>query len=168
MDSVSSRWWLVSFLIGDPVGAEFPAPVTRDDVLDDYPYAITAEPVSAPPAVKPPALIPMPKQTDVVSAPPTWPSEPRAWLVNDELRTSGLFTDLAAEIVNLTTDDIDLQRQLLIEHCQAYGPAYIGSLFEAWEERAAIMEYDGGMTRELAEIEAAKKYHLTAWLDELR
>lgn len=34
--------------------------------------------------------------------------------------------------------------------------------YELWEERAAIMEYDGSMTRKKAEIEAYKcllKYH---------
>lgn len=39
---------------------------------------------------------------------------------------------------------------------------------ERWEERAAIKEFDGGMSREQAEGEAAREYHLTAQLQELR
>lgn len=92
----------------------------------------------------------------------------RIWFENGELRIVGVYDDLAKEIISLTKDDLPMQRRLLMEHCQQFGPAHIGRLFEAWEERAAIMEHDAGMTREQAEAEAAKGYHLTAWLDELR
>ena len=92
----------------------------------------------------------------------------RAWIENGELRTVGVYDDLAKEIVSLTVDDLPMQRQLLTQHCQAYGPVHIHGLIEAWEERAAILEHDAGMTREWAEEEAARLYHLIAWLDELR
>jgi len=97
-----------------------------------------------------------------------WSRTTTAWLENGELRVQGVVADLAGEIVRLTAGDLVMQRQLLEEHCQAYGPTHIHSLFEAWEERAAIMEYDAGMTRAQAEAEAAKLYHLVAWLPELR
>jgi hypothetical protein len=34
---------------------------------------------------------------------------------------------------------------------------------DAWEERAAIMEFDGGLTRFAAETEAAKRQGKTRW-----
>ena len=79
-----------------------------------------------------------------------------------------IVDDLAAEIVKLTSDDLDLQRQLLTENCQQYAPTHIWSLVEKWEERAAILQYDAGMPREEAELEAARKCRLEGFLDELR
>ena len=99
---------------------------------------------------------------------PDWPPTPRAWLNDGELRTAGVFEDLASEIVMLTNDDLDLQRRLLTENCQQYAPTHIWSLVEKWEERAAILQYDVGMPREEAELEAARKFHLKGFLDELR
>lgn len=97
---------------------------------------------------------------------PEFPT-PRAWLQDGELRTTGPFPDLAGEIVRLTGDDLDLQRRLLVAHCQAFAPTHIWRLFEQWEERSAILEHDGGLPRTEAEHEAARMYHLTAWLPEL-
>lgn len=96
------------------------------------------------------------------------PPSPRAWLEDGELRICGVVEDLAGEIVKLTADDLALQRRLLIEHCQQYGPAHFPALVERWEERAAIMEYDAGLSREAAETAAAKFYNLSPWLPELR
>lgn len=93
---------------------------------------------------------------------------PHAWLQGGELRTTGPLPDLAAEIVKLTGDDLDRQRRLLLEHCQAFQPSHVWRLIEQWEERAAILEYDAGLSRHDAEIEAARLYHLTAWLPELK
>ena len=76
--------------------------------------------------------------------------------------------DLAAEIAKLTSDDDELQRRLLKEHCQAYAPIHIWLLIEKWEERAAIIEHDRGLPRERAEEEAARLYRLLAFLPELR
>ena len=98
----------------------------------------------------------------------TWCVEPRAWLCGDELRTTGVFDDLAAEIVKITSDDHELQRRLLIEYCQTYGPAHIHQLFEAWKERAAILQHDAGMSKERAEEEAARRHNLLAFLSEIR
>jgi hypothetical protein len=89
------------------------------------------------------------------------------WIDGDELRTLAQAVDLAGAIVTLTADDLTLQRRFLERYVQAFGPAHIGFRFEAWRERAAIMEHDGGLTREQAEEEAARFYHLTAWLPEL-
>ncbi len=92
--------------------------------------------------------------------------EPEAWLTESgELRTRGAFDNLATEIVRLTANNLSLQRELLIRHCQAYDLRHIGRLWEEWEERAAIMEHDGGLSREDAEYQAASRLHLLAFMD---
>jgi hypothetical protein len=92
--------------------------------------------------------------------------EPRARLTEKgELMTQGVFDDLAAEIVRLTKDNLPLQRELLTRHCGEYDQQHIGHLWEAWEERVAIMEHDGGMSRLEAEYEAAERLHLLAFMD---
>lgn len=100
--------------------------------------------------------------------PPEWRPLSRSWIQNRELRTTGVFDDLADEIIRLTSDDLELQRQLLIDHSEGYALPRIRHQIEAWEERAAIMEYDGGLPREQAEEEAARQYNLLAFLTELR
>ena len=81
-------------------------------------------------------------------------AEPEAWLTESgELRTRGAF------------DNLSLQRELLIRHCQAYDRRHIGRLWEEWEESAAIMEHDGGLSREEAEYQAASRLHLLAFMD---
>jgi hypothetical protein len=93
-------------------------------------------------------------------------AEPEAWLTESgELRTRGAFDNLAAEIVRLTPDNLSLQRELLTRHCQAYDRRHIGRLLEEWEERASIMEHDGGLSREEAEYQAASRLHLLAFMD---
>lgn len=93
-------------------------------------------------------------------------SQPEAWLTDTgEFRTRGVFDDLVAEIVRLTTDNLSLQRELLTRHCEAYDGNHIGHLWELWEERAAIMEHDGGLSRQDAEYQAAERLHLLAFLD---
>jgi hypothetical protein len=77
----------------------------------------------------------------------------------------GSCGDLAAEIVRLSADNLALQRELLTRYCQAYDQKHIADLWEAWEERAAIMEYDGGLSRHEAEYQAAKRLHLLAFMD---
>jgi len=92
--------------------------------------------------------------------------EPEAWLTESgELRTRGAFDNLAAEIVRLTPDNLSLQRELLTRHCQAYDRRHIGRLWEEWEKLAAIMEHDGGLSREEAEYQAASRLHLLAFMD---
>jgi hypothetical protein len=92
--------------------------------------------------------------------------DPRAWLTEKgELRTQGVFDDLAAEIVRLTKDNFPLQRELLTRHCGEYDQQHIGHLWEAWEERVAIMEHDGGLSRQEAEYKAAERLHLLAFMD---
>jgi len=91
---------------------------------------------------------------------------PEAWLTETgELMIRGPCDDLAAAIVKLTAGNLLLQRELLTRHCQTYGQDRIADIWEAWEERAAIMEYDGGLTRHEAEYKAAKRLHLLAFMD---
>jgi hypothetical protein len=93
-------------------------------------------------------------------------AEPEAWLSETgELMIRGPCDDLASEIVRLSADNLTLQRELLTRHCQAYGHDRIADIWEAWEERAAIMEYDGGLTRHEAEYQAAKRLNLLAFMD---
>ena len=94
------------------------------------------------------------------------PQAPEAWLTETgELRTRGVIDDLAAVIVGLTADNLPLQRELLARHCEAYDRHHIDQLGELWEERAAIMEYGGGLSRHDAEYQAAERLHLLAFLD---
>jgi len=96
----------------------------------------------------------------------TSPQEPEVWLTDTgELRTRGVIDDLAAVIVGLTADNLPLQRELLARHCEAYDPYHIGYLLEFWEERAAIMERDSGLSRHDAEYQAAERLHMLAFLD---
>jgi len=93
-------------------------------------------------------------------------AEPQAWLTETgELMTRGSCDDLAAAIVKLSADNLPLQRELLARYCQAYDHEHIADLWEAWEERAAIMEYDGGLPRHEAEYQAAKRLNLLAFMD---
>lgn len=108
-------------------------------------------------------LVPDGGRDNPVKEPP-----PRIWIENGELRSTGVFSDLASEIVKLTGNDLELQRRLLISHCQAYAPTHLWSLAEKWNERAAILEYDAGMNRQQAEEEAAKQYNLIAFLADMR
>ena len=93
------------------------------------------------------------------------PQASEAWLTDTgELRSRGVIDDLAAVIVGLTADNLPLQRELLAQHCEAYDRHHIGRLWELWEERAAIMEHDGGASRHDAEYQAAERLHLLAFL----
>ncbi len=92
-----------------------------------------------------------------------------ATIEDGELKLLSPVDNLAAVIVGLTQNDLKLQKQMLIRHCQQYAPeTHFWKLKEMWEERAAILEYDGGLTRHEAELEAAKMYHLLAFLDDLK
>ncbi|WP_298439198.1 hypothetical protein [Geobacter sp.] len=93
------------------------------------------------------------------------PQAPEAWLTETgELRTRGVIDDLAAVIVGLTADNLPLQRELLARHCEEYDRHHIGRLWDLWEERAAVMEHDGGLSRHDAECRAAERLHLLAFL----
>jgi len=92
----------------------------------------------------------------------------KIWLENDQLRTRGVCDDLAGEIIALTADDLPLQAKLLRLHVGRYSGPDWKALVEDWNERSAIMEFDGNMTRQEAEYQAAILLRLLAFLDELR
>lgn len=46
--------------------------------------------------------------------------KPKVWLVNGALRTSGHIDDLAGAIIELTADDMEQQKTLLLLHCECY------------------------------------------------
>ena len=92
-----------------------------------------------------------------------------ARLESGELKLVYPVDNLAAVIVGLTKNDLELQKVLLLKHCQQYDPnTHFWALREKWEERSAILEYDSGMARDKAEQTAAQMYYLEAFLPELR
>ena len=100
--------------------------------------------------------------------PHNWRPKPHAWLQDGELRTTGVFADLAAEIVRLTTNDLALQSRLLFDHCDLYGPLHFWVLVDAWQKRVKALRRDYRLSKEDAEARAAKECHLLAWRFELR
>lgn len=103
------------------------------------------------------------------ASPSNWRPKAKAWLTDKgELRTQGVFDDPAGEIINLTADNLPLQAKLLRLHVGAYSGPQWRHRVEKWEERAAIMEFDGGMSWQEAELEAARLYRMEAFLEELR
>lgn len=110
-------------------------------------------------------------RSDVQMSPPItgWCPEPKAWLTDSgELRTQGIFHDLAGEIIRLTSDCLQLQATILLRHCGQYSGPHWKTLAEEWYERAAIMEYDGKLSRSEAEYQAADQLRCIAFLDKLR
>lgn len=97
-----------------------------------------------------------------------WQPEFRIWLDGDQLRSRGVCGDLASEIISLTADNLPLQAKLLRSHVGTYSEPYWKQLVEDWNERAAIMEYDGKMSRQEAEYQAAVLLRCVAFLPELR
>jgi hypothetical protein len=55
-----------------------------------------------------------------------------------------------------------------IKETKGDGSERFRGMVEQWEERAAIKEFDGGLSREQAEEEAAEEYQLSSWLEDLR
>lgn len=103
-----------------------------------------------------------------------WRPDPKAWLTyTGELRTIGVFPGewpdggLTPEIIKLTHENLPLQAKLLRQCVGRYSGPQWKSLVEDWEERAAIMQFDGGMSRAQAEQEAARLCGLEAFLSEL-
>ncbi len=102
------------------------------------------------------------------AAPTDYPPVFKIWLTTgNELRTTGVCDDLAGEIIKLTSDNLPLQALLLRRHVEKYQGVHWKYLVEEWNERAGIMQYDGGMTRQEAEQAAAKYYRIEAFIDEL-
>ena len=93
----------------------------------------------------------------------------KTWLTESgEFRSSEFVEDIAGEIVKLTTDDLPHQKTLLLLHCERYDEHHLPHYVKGGEERAAIMEFRRGMSRDAAERDAAKFYQLEAFLDDIR
>jgi len=140
-----------------------PEPVPLITLIPLIPLTSTPEKGTVPavPASLPKGAISNPTPSD-------WRPEFKAWLEGDSLRATGVCDDLAAEIILLTADDLPLQRRLLKLHCGVYQGPWWERLVERWQERAAIMEHDGGLAREQAELEAARCLRAEAFLEELK
>ena len=70
-------------------------------------------------------------------------------------------------IVGLTTDDLVMQKEFLIKHCQAFDGKSIHNRWKEWTKRAAAIELDKQVSKKEAEIEAARELNLLAFLDDL-
>lgn len=91
-----------------------------------------------------------------------------AYIKDGVLRVPCFVESLETLIVGLTADDLVLQKQLLLKHCQAFGSRNIGNKWKEWEKRVAAMELNGGISRDEAEFEAARKLNLLAFLADRR
>ena len=106
---------------------------------------------------------------DRTTAPPAvtdWKPTFRAWLENDQLRTTGVCDDLAVEIMKLTTDNLPLQKKLLSLHIGTFREPCWTSTARKFVQRAAEL-FDGGMGLHEANYQAAEEMHLLAFSDEL-
>lgn len=89
-----------------------------------------------------------------------------AYIKDGVLRVPRHVESLEALIVGLTADDLVLQKQQLLKHCQAFGGRNIGNRWKEWEKRAEALMDNGGISREEAETEAARKLNLLAFLND--
>lgn len=106
---------------------------------------------------------------DRTTAPPAvtdWKPTFRAWLENDQLRTTGTTDDLASEIVKLTSDNLPLQKELLLKHVGAFSNPCWTSTARKFVSRAKEL-FDGGMGLHEANYQAAEEMHLLAFSNEL-
>lgn len=110
----------------------------------------------------------LPPKNTIPAENSNWKPTFHAWLEGDTLHTTGVTDDLAGEIIRLTADDLPLQRRLLKLHCGRYSGPWWERLRERWEERASIMQYDGGLTKDDAEYQAAVCLRAEMFIDELR
>jgi hypothetical protein len=115
-----------------------------------------------------PVLPPLPPKNTIPAENSNWKPTFHAWLEGDTLHTTGVTDDLAEEIIKLTTDDLPLQRRLLKLYIGTYSGPWWERLRERWEERASIMQYDGGLTKDDAEYQAAVCLRAEMFIDELR
>jgi hypothetical protein len=93
---------------------------------------------------------------------------PKAEIIENELRLREPVKDLWKVIIELTRNDLKLQKQLLLQHCQRYSSTHFWAIKEKWDEKTAIIEYDGDCFRPEAQRLAAEMYGLTAFLPELQ
>lgn len=89
-----------------------------------------------------------------------------AYIKDCVLRVPHHVASLEAVIVGLTTDNLVMQKEFLIKHCQAFGIRYIDNKWKEWEKRVTAMQLDKQVRREEAEIEAASELNLLAFLKE--
>lgn len=110
---------------------------------------------------------PSPEKGTASAVPPSdWKPEFKAWLENDQLRTTGICDDLAVEIVKLTADNLPLQKELLLKHVGAFSSPCWTSTARKFVQRAKEL-FDGGMGLHEANYQTATEMHLLAFSDEL-
>jgi len=167
--TTASRWWLIHFLDGAPLEVACFPPATWAEILERHPYAIAAEPIiqAAPEAVRAcstcthatyrgacgePVAAGLSDVVGVIFYHPDQGATCLAWLATlpDNLEVCIRATaerwgysgdDLAAALDGARVDPAGWWRVVAAD--------------EAFEERAAIMEYDGGLSRDEAERQAA-------------
>ncbi|MBK5275612.1 MAG: hypothetical protein JJE30_11240 [Desulfuromonadales bacterium] len=89
-----------------------------------------------------------------------------AYIKDGVLRVPRHVASLEELIVGLTTDDLVMQKQFLIKHCQSFNGKSIQDRLIAWTKRAASIELDKHVSKKEAEIEAARELNLLAFLDD--
>lgn len=116
----------------------------------------------------------LPPDTPIVTAAPTWPPTPRAFLDNDQLRVTGVFPGewpdggLAPEIVRLTAGNLSLQKKLLVDTVAVYSMPQWKHVVTRWRELAAYHFEQHGLGLHPANLRSAGELHLLAFASELR
>ena len=89
-----------------------------------------------------------------------------AYIMNGKLRVPRHIKSLETLIAGLTSEDLELQKQMLLQYCQPFAPNHIHNKWNEWEKMASAMQSNEGLSREEAELEAAKKMNLIAFLED--
>jgi hypothetical protein len=90
-----------------------------------------------------------------------------AYIKNGQLHVPRFVESLESLIAGLTSDDLVEQKRLLLLHCLDLSSRNIVTKWKEWEKRVAAMVNEG-ISRDEAEVEAARKLNLLAFLDERR
>lgn len=89
-----------------------------------------------------------------------------AYIKDGVLRVPLHVASLEDLIVGLTSDDLVMQKEFLTKHCQAFDGKSIHNRWKELIKRAATIEHDKQVSKDEAEIEAARELNLLAFLDD--
>jgi hypothetical protein len=166
--ATASRWWLVHYLDGAPVEVWTDRPATQAEVLQSRPDALAAQPLhqAAPEPITAcstcsratyrdacgePVAAGLSDVLGVIRYSPDQGATCPAWLAVLDTRLEECIRAMAKRW-NYSGDD--LAAALDGAMVDPVGWWRVVDVDEAFEERAAIMEYEGGLSREEAECQA--------------
>jgi hypothetical protein len=89
-----------------------------------------------------------------------------AYIMNGKLRVPRHVKSLETLIAGLTSEDLELQKQMLLQYCQPFSPNHIHNKWDEWEKMASAMQSNEGISRDESELEAANKLNLMAFLED--